>query len=87
MLTAYATVSVEDRKPYGVVTLLNPGDFQPRDNLNLQLATRDVPDSFRKLRDFIEKAKGQIIKGTVNEQNKLNVTAELEFAIAAVLVP
>jgi hypothetical protein len=63
------------------LTLYNVANIQPRETFNIQVATLDVPAGFRKLQDVVGKAKGQVRKGQLNEQDKLNVTAEFDFDI------
>jgi hypothetical protein len=63
------------------LTLYNVANIQPRETFNVQVATLDVPGSFRKLQDTVTKAKGQVRKGQLNEQDKLNVTAEFDFDV------
>ena len=48
---------------------------------DLKIATADVPVAYGKLLDAINKAKGQVRDGKLNEQDKLNITALLDFKV------
>jgi hypothetical protein len=63
------------------LTLYNVANIQPRETHQVKLAFVDVPAAYRKLQDAVAKAKGQVRKAQLNEQDKLNVTGELEFAV------
>jgi hypothetical protein len=63
------------------VTLYNTANIQPRETLMLALASADVTASYRKLQQAIAQAKGQVRTSLLNEQDKLNTTAHLEFDI------
>ncbi len=57
------------------------GAVQPRETANLQLATRDVSAGYRALQEAVVKAKGRILNAQLNEQDKQNVTAVLDFEV------
>jgi hypothetical protein len=57
---------------------------QPREKADLQLATRDVPAGYRKLQGAVAKAKGRILSAKLNEQDRQNVTADLDFEVRRV---
>ncbi|MBX9680653.1 MAG: DUF4349 domain-containing protein, partial [Gemmataceae bacterium] len=63
------------------VALVNFGQLQARDVLRLALAVRDVIDSHRKLRDAVLDAKGAVRLSSVDEKDRQNVTARLEFDV------
>ena len=44
---------------------------------------QDVPAEYRKLQDAVTQAKGQVRVGQLNEQDKLNVIAQLDFDVPA----
>jgi hypothetical protein len=53
----------------------------PRETSTIQLATEDVPAGYRKLQDAIAKAKGRVLNAQLNEQDKQNITAQLDFEV------
>jgi hypothetical protein len=65
------------------VVMHNTTNIQPRETFTLQLATLDVPESFRKLREAVVKGQGQVHVGKLNEQDKFNTTAQLDFDVPA----
>jgi hypothetical protein len=60
------------------VRLYNLANVQPRETLTLIVATLDVATSYKKLQEAV-KGKGQVINGQFNAQDKLNVSAALDF--------
>lgn len=72
-----------DRKIGYRLTLRNLANIQPRETYTLQAATLDVPAAYRDLQDEIAKLKGQIRVGNLNELDKLNVSAQLDFDVPA----
>src|SRR5262249_41245533 len=64
-----------------LVQLWALGTVRPREETTIQLATKDVPASYRALQDAIVKAKGRILSANLNEQDKQNITAKLDFDI------
>jgi hypothetical protein len=63
------------------VNLLALGAVVPRQTREIQLATRDVPPGFRSLQDAVAKAKGRVLVASLNEQEKQNIKADLEFTV------
>jgi hypothetical protein len=53
----------------------------PRETSTIQLATKDVPAGYRKLQETVTKAKGRVLNSQLNEQDKQNVTAQLDFEV------
>jgi glycine cleavage system regulatory protein len=66
------------------VQLIALGLVAPRETAVLQVATRDVPAAFRSLQDAVAKAKGRILNAQLNEQDKQNITAQLDFDLRRV---
>src|SRR5262249_5813715 len=62
------------------VAFNNVANVQPREVLELKIASQDVPSGFRKL-EALAKATGRVHKALLNEQNKLNISAQLDFDI------
>jgi hypothetical protein len=63
------------------VQLVGLGLVTPRESANVTVATRDVPAGYRALQDAIAKIKTRVLNAVLNEQDKQNITAELEFEI------
>ena len=64
------------------VVLNNIVNIQPRNSVTLLLATTDVIGNYAKLRDAVLKsAKGQIRDAKLNEQDKQNVNAVIDFNV------
>ncbi|HWY86540.1 MAG TPA: DUF4349 domain-containing protein [Gemmataceae bacterium] len=66
------------------VGMYNSANIQPREVLVIQIASLDVPAGFRKLQEAAAKAKGQVRTGQLNEQDKLNVSAQFDFDVPSV---
>ena len=63
------------------VTLRDFANILPGHAADIKLATTDVPNNYAKLVDAIVKAKGQISDAKLNEQDKLNMSAFLNFTV------
>jgi hypothetical protein len=63
------------------VQLFALGMVEPRETATLKLATRDVPAGYRSLQEAVAKAKGRILKAQLNEQDRQNITAQLDFDV------
>jgi hypothetical protein len=65
------------------VALYNLAKVEPRETATVRLAVADVPAAYRSLREAVEKAKGRVVSGNVNERDRLsmNVTAQLDFEV------
>jgi hypothetical protein len=63
------------------VTMNNTANIRPRVSADLKIATTDVPGAYAKLLDTIAKVKGQVRDGKLNEQDKLNIHAHLDFNV------
>lgn len=63
------------------VELWAMGLVAPRETIVLQLATDDVPAGYRALQEAVQNAKGRILNAQLNEQDKQNITAQLDFDI------
>ena len=64
-----------------IVQILAYGSVPARETTTLQMATPDVPVSFRKLQEAITTAKGRLLSAQLNEQNRQNATALLDFEV------
>lgn len=63
------------------VSLVALDQVEPREKTNLQVATRDVPAGYRAVLDAVGRAKGRMLNAQLNEQDKQNITAQLEFEV------
>ena len=64
-----------------IIQLYAFGTVQPRETQMLQVASRDVPAGYRALLDAVNKAKGRVLNAQLNEQDKQNIFAQLDFDI------
>jgi hypothetical protein len=64
-----------------VLQILAYGSVPARETTTMQMATPDVPVSFRKLQEAIATAKGRMLSAQLNEQNRQNATATLDFEV------
>jgi hypothetical protein len=81
-VTENADAQNSTRSKRGVlVQLAAMGTVQARETDNIQLATKDVPAGYHALQDAVNKAKGRILNSQLNEQDKQNITAQLDFEI------
>jgi hypothetical protein len=69
------------------VSLYNLANFIPRETVTIQVATTDVAAGYQSLRDGIAKIKGRIVNSQFNEQDKQNITAQLDFDFRRTDVP
>lgn len=79
VLRAAENVQASDTKIMYQLTLLDTAKLQPRETTTMQYAVLDIPAGFRAIKESVEKAKGRIVNSTLNENDKLNVTAQLDF--------
>jgi hypothetical protein len=63
------------------VSLYNLAKVAPRETATVQAAVTDVPAGYRTLRESVERAKGRIVTAELNEQDRQNVTAQLDFEV------
>lgn len=64
-----------------LVQLYNVAGIAPRETAALQLAVVDVPAAYQTLREAIAKTTGRVMNSQLNEQDRKNVTAELDFEV------
>jgi hypothetical protein len=72
-----------DRKVGYRLTLKSVLSIPPRDAFVLQAVSLDVPNAYRKLQEAVAQAKGHVRAGQLNEQDKLNITAQFDFDVPA----
>ena len=73
--------SVTDTKVLYRVTLLSASRIQPRETATMQVAAADVPAAYNSMRDAVEKAKGRVVTAQLNEQDRKDITAQLDFEV------
>jgi hypothetical protein len=64
-----------------LVQLYNLANIAARETVTLQVAAPDVAIAYQTLRDAIAKTTGRVVASQLNEQDKQNVTAQLDFEI------
>lgn len=64
-----------------VVQLVALSMVEPRETDTLKLAARDVPAEFRSLQEMVAKAKGRVLRAQLNEQDRQNIVADLDFDV------
>lgn len=65
------------------VTLYNVANIQPREAYVLQVVVTDVPAEYKKLLDGVAAAKGQVRVSQLDEKDKTNTFAQLDFDVPA----
>jgi hypothetical protein len=63
------------------VSLAALDQVEPREKTDLQIATRDVPAAYRALLEAVARARGRMLNAQLNEQDKQNITAQLDLDI------
>jgi hypothetical protein len=64
------------------VSLYNLANVAPRETVTLKVAATDVPDAYQKLKEAAN-SKGRVVNAQINEQDRQNVNAQLEFDVLA----
>src|SRR6185295_16567554 len=65
------------------VTLYNVANIQPREAYVLQVVVPDVPAEYKKLLDGVAAAKGQVRVSQLDEKDRTNTFAQLDFDVPA----
>lgn len=78
---AAESTQTTDSKVMTRVTFLNVAKLQPRETTTVQYAVTDIPTGFRAIKEIVEKSKGRIVNSQLNENDKQNVTAQLDFEV------
>lgn len=71
--------NVTDAKVLYRLVLVDADSIQPRETVTMKIAAVDVPAAYQKLRDAFGKAKARIINAKLDEQDRRNIVALLEF--------
>jgi hypothetical protein len=83
--TPGATVSKDAKVTRGdtvfIVQLYNLANIAPRETTLIQVAVPDVPAAYQTLRDAVTKVQGRVANAQLNEQDRRNVTAQLDFEV------
>jgi hypothetical protein len=64
-----------------LVQLYNVTNMAARETTTVQLAVADVPKSYQALQQAVDKAKGRFVTGQLNENDRQNITAQLDFEV------
>ena len=64
-----------------LVQLYNLANVAARETATLQIAVTDVPKAYQALRDVVAKTTGRVLVAQLNEQDRQNITAELDFEV------
>jgi hypothetical protein len=85
MQTEGGTLPTEAKAKRGdtvfLVQLYNLVAVAPRETATLQVAVVDVPVAYQAIRDAIAKANCRVLGAQLNEQDKQNVNAQLDFEV------
>jgi len=73
--------NVTDSKILYRVTILSLGRLRPRETATLNVAVADVPVAYQALRDAIAKASSRVLNAQINEHDRQNITAVLDFDV------
>jgi hypothetical protein len=63
------------------VSLYNVANVEPRETVTLKVAATDVAAAYTKLRETLDRLKAQVKDAQLNEQDRQNVTAQLEVIV------
>jgi hypothetical protein len=64
-----------------LVQFYNLANVAPREVATLTVALADVPAGYQSLREAVGKARGRVIASHLDEQDRQNVTAQLDFEV------
>jgi hypothetical protein len=64
-----------------LVQFYNTANVAPRESTTLLLAVADVSAGYQSLREAVAKARGRVITSRLDEQDRQNVTAQLDFEV------
>jgi hypothetical protein len=65
-----------------LISIYNLANISPRETIVLRIAAADVPAVYQKLRDAISKAKGHVVNANLDEKDRQNINAQLEFNVS-----
>ncbi|MBI3823787.1 MAG: DUF4349 domain-containing protein, partial [Planctomycetes bacterium] len=63
------------------LTMFNNANIRPRLASDLKIATADVPGDYAKILESVAKVRGQVRDAKLNEQDKLNINAYVDFNV------
>src|SRR5262249_27649565 len=64
-----------------LVQLYNLANVAPRETATMQIAVVEVATGYQALRDAIEKAHGRVLTAKLDEQDRQNIVAQLDFEV------
>lgn len=76
---APASENVTDAKVLFRLAVVDADSIQPRETVVIKIAAADVPAAYHKLREAVVKAKARVLTAQVNEQDRRNINAQLDF--------
>jgi hypothetical protein len=65
------------------LSLYNVANIKPRQEFNLQIAVADVPAEYQRLLELVLQTSGQIRVSQLDEKDKTNIFAQLDFDVPA----
>lgn len=71
--------TVTDTKVLFRLTLTNANRLTPRETTTVAVAVPDLPTSYKAVLEAVEKAKGRILTSNLNETDRQNVNAQIDF--------
>ncbi|QVL30468.1 DUF4349 domain-containing protein [Telmatocola sphagniphila] len=63
------------------VQIYNLAAIAPRETTTLQIAVTDVAAGYQALKDAVSKANGRVLSGSVNANDRQNITAQIDFEV------
>ncbi len=74
--------NVTDAKVLYRLTLVDADSIQPRETVVMRIAAADVPAAYQKMGEALAKAKARVFTSQLNEQDRRNITAQLDFSLS-----
>jgi hypothetical protein len=65
-----------------MLSIYNLANVAPRETIILRIAASDVPAIYQKLRDAVSKAKGHVVNANLDEKDRQNISAQIDFNVS-----
>jgi hypothetical protein len=65
-----------------LLSIYNLANVAPRETIILRIAASEVPAVYQKLRDAISKAKGHVVNANLDEKDRQNINAQIDFDVS-----
>ena len=65
-----------------LLSIYNLANVAPRETIILRIAASEVPVVYQKLRDAISKAKGHVVNANLDEKDRQNINAQIDFDVS-----